>query len=107
MSGQVEAVQQALAPWAAPYLYLNFSDTSRDPASFWEADAYQRLRRVKSAVDPGDLIRSNHPIPPAEVDSGAGNWISRRRSAIRSIPLPVRAAASRVDPSARTLCRAP
>ena len=65
VSGQVEAVQQALAPWTAPYLYLNFSDISRDPASFWEADAYQRLRRVKSAVDPGDLIRSNHPIPPA------------------------------------------
>ena len=34
--------------------------------SFWEARAYQRLRRVKSAVDPGDLIRSNHPIPRAE-----------------------------------------
>ena len=65
VSGQVEAVQQALAPWTAPYRYLNFSDVSRDPASFWEADAYQRLRRVKSAVDPGDLIRSNHPIPPA------------------------------------------
>ena len=65
VSGQVEAVQQALAPWTAPYMYLNFSDTRRDPASFWEADAYQRLRRVKSAVDPGDLIRSNHPIPPA------------------------------------------
>ena len=66
VSGQVEAVQRALAPWTAPYLYLNFSDVSRDPASFWEADAYQRLRRIKSAVDPEDLIRSNHPIPPAE-----------------------------------------
>ena len=65
VSRQVEAVQQALATWTAPYLYLNFSDTSRDPASYWEADAYQRLRRVKAAVDPGDLIRSNHPIPPA------------------------------------------
>ena len=47
-------------------MYLNFADTRRDPASFWEAQAYRRLRRIKSAVDPGDLIRSNHPIPPAE-----------------------------------------
>ena len=71
VAGQVEAVQQALAPWTAPCHYLNFSDISRDPASFWDADAYQRLRRVKSAVDPGDLIRSNHPIPPAPADANA------------------------------------
>jgi hypothetical protein len=65
MRGQVEAISQALAPWVAPYAYLNFADTRRDPASLWEAETYRRLRRVKFAVDPGDLIRSNHPIPPA------------------------------------------
>jgi Berberine and berberine like len=65
LGAQVEAIKQELAPWAAPYMYLNFADTRRDPASFWEAQAYRRLRRVKSAVDPGDLIRANHPIPPA------------------------------------------
>jgi len=64
VGGQVEAIKQALAPWAAQFMHLNFADTRRDPASLWEADAYERLRRVKSAVDPGDLIRSNHPIPP-------------------------------------------
>ena len=26
--------------------------------------AYQRLRRIKAAIDPGDMIRSNHPVPP-------------------------------------------
>ena len=66
VTGQVEAITHALAPWAAPYMYLNFADTRRDPASFWEAQAYRRLRRIKSAVDPRDLIRSNHPIPPAQ-----------------------------------------
>ena len=66
VTAQVEAITHALAPWAAPYMYLNFADTRRDPASFWEAQAYRRLRRIKSAVDPGDLIRSNHPIPPAQ-----------------------------------------
>jgi FAD/FMN-containing dehydrogenase len=63
--GQVEAIKRALAPWTAPYVYLNYAEKKRDPASFWEPKAYQRLRRVKSAVDPGGLIRSNHPIPPA------------------------------------------
>jgi HAMP domain-containing protein len=34
-------------------------------APFWTEQAYQRLRRIKANVDPGDIIRSNHPIPPA------------------------------------------
>jgi hypothetical protein len=65
MLEHVEAITRALAPWAAPYMYLNFADTRRDPASFWDAHANRRLRRVKSAVDPADVIRSNHPIPLA------------------------------------------
>jgi len=46
-------------------MYLNLADTPRDPRSFWTAEAYERLRRVKAAVDPDDIIRSNHPVPPA------------------------------------------
>jgi len=45
-------------------MYLNLACTSRDPASFWSAEAYDRLRRIKAAVDPDNLIRSNHPVPP-------------------------------------------
>jgi hypothetical protein len=60
----VSKVQAALAPWAASQLYLNFTETSPDPASFWTPQAYTRLRRIKAAVDPQDAIRSNHPIPP-------------------------------------------
>jgi FAD/FMN-containing dehydrogenase len=65
LRGQIGAITQTLAPWAAPYMYLNFADTRRDPASLWEAESYRRLRRVKSEVDPQDMIRSNHPIAPA------------------------------------------
>ena len=62
----VDAVgQAAMTPWAARQMYLNFADTSRDPASFWDPQAYSRLRPVKAAVDPEDRIQSNHPIPPA------------------------------------------
>jgi FAD/FMN-containing dehydrogenase len=45
-------------------MYLNVASTSRDPASFWTPEAYDRLRRIKTAIDPHDLIHSNHPIPP-------------------------------------------
>ena len=62
---QVEAVKSALAPWAARHMYLNFADTTRRPAEFWNEQAYHRLRRIKAAVDPADMIRSNHPVPPA------------------------------------------
>ena len=65
VTAQVEAIKSALAPWAARQMYLNFAETQRPAAPFWTEYAYQRLRRIKAAVDPGDLIRSNHPIPPA------------------------------------------
>src|SRR5215469_13299959 len=61
----VEAVISAMRPWSARQMYLNIAGPNRDPASFWPARAYGRLRRIKAAVDPDDLIRSNHPIPPA------------------------------------------
>jgi hypothetical protein len=61
----VGAVHAAMRPWAARQMYLNLADTSRDPASFWTAQAYDRLRAVKAAVDPEDLIRANHPVPPS------------------------------------------
>jgi hypothetical protein len=63
----VAAVTSAAAPWAARQTYLNLSETPRDPASFWTPQAYDRLRRIKAAVDPQNLIRANHPIPPAQL----------------------------------------
>jgi hypothetical protein len=60
----VAAVHTAMRPWAAGQMYLNLADTSRDPASFWTPQAYDRLRRIKTAVDPDDLIRANHAVPP-------------------------------------------
>jgi hypothetical protein len=60
---QVQAVKDALAPWAARQMYLGFAETQQDTATFWTEQAYDRLRRIKTAVDPDDIIRSNHPIP--------------------------------------------
>ena len=60
----VAELQSAMSPWAARQMYLNLAETSQRPGSFWTPEAYDRLRRIKAAVDPGNLIRSNHPIPP-------------------------------------------
>jgi hypothetical protein len=64
----VHSIQEGMAEWAAPQAYLNFTETRRDPASFWDPSAYARLRQIKAAVDPHDRIQSNHPIPPASAD---------------------------------------
>ena len=45
--------------------YLNFSERPTDPARFYSQHAYRRLRAVRAAVDPGNVFRSNHPIPAA------------------------------------------
>jgi FAD/FMN-containing dehydrogenase len=62
----VAAVHAAMRPWADRQMYLNLAETERDPASFWTPQAYDRLRRIKAAVDPDNLIRSNHPVPPCQ-----------------------------------------
>lgn len=54
--------RQALRPWAAPQMYLNFSEDDDDPSTFWTPEDYERLRAVKASVDPDGLIRANHAI---------------------------------------------
>ena len=65
VTAQVEAIKSALAPWAARQTYLNFAETQHPAAPLWTEHAYQRLRRIKAAVDPANLIRDNHPVTPA------------------------------------------
>lgn len=61
---QLGIVRAALASWTARHMVVNFADTKREPEAFWSSEAYARLRRLKEAVDPDDLFRSNHPILP-------------------------------------------
>jgi len=63
--GQVEAVKQAMTPWAARHMILSLADTRRPVEDFWAAPAFERLRAIKATVDPENLIRANHTIPPA------------------------------------------
>ena len=61
----------ALAPWETGSAYLNFVDEPTDPAQFYSADAYARLRRVKAEVDPEGRFRGNHAIDAAERSNGS------------------------------------
>ena len=46
---------------------MNFAETRRKPTTLFSSASYHRLRRIKAIVDPTDLIRSNHPFPPAHL----------------------------------------
>jgi FAD/FMN-containing dehydrogenase len=61
---QIEAITQALAPWAASYITPNFAETGRDAPTLWPESAYRRLRQIKGTVDPDNVIQANHPIAP-------------------------------------------
>ena len=58
----IEAVKDVLSPWAAPRTYLNLAGSSQPCASLWDPPSLRRLRQIKDAVDPSNLIRSNHPV---------------------------------------------
>jgi FAD/FMN-containing dehydrogenase len=55
-------VMQAMAKWDAGTAYMNFAEDAVDPAKFYPAEAYARLRRVKAEVDPAGVFRGNHAI---------------------------------------------
>ena len=63
---QLAIVREALTPYDTGRQYLNFTEEEADPATFYRAEAYRRLRAVKAAVDPDEVFRANHPIAPAD-----------------------------------------
>jgi FAD/FMN-containing dehydrogenase len=60
----LDAVTRAMEPYTSARSYLNFADRQADPSDAFGRSTFERLRRVKSAYDPQDLVRSNHPVPP-------------------------------------------
>ena len=56
------ALRQALAPWESEHTYMNFAETRRNARSLFTEAAYARLRRIKTTADPGNVVRSNHPV---------------------------------------------
>jgi hypothetical protein len=70
--GHLDAVADAMRPHTSARSYLNFADRRADPSAAFDESRNRRLREVKRAYDPEDVIRSNHPTPPlGDVDRDA------------------------------------
>ncbi|MQY10073.1 Mitomycin radical oxidase [Streptomyces sp. RB5] len=66
--GRPPLVVDAMAPWGTGLRFLNFlasPDTAGLARSGYAPDTWARLRAVKARVDPDNLFRFNHNIPPA------------------------------------------
>jgi FAD binding domain/Berberine and berberine like len=63
---QARKVTEAFAPLDAGNAYLNFTEHESDPARFYDADTFVRLREIKRRYDPTNVVRANHEVPPIE-----------------------------------------
>ncbi|SEP79934.1 FAD-binding oxidoreductase [Microlunatus flavus] len=65
MATQAEALALtgALAPWASGSAYLNFVETEGDASGAFTDATWERLRAVRSVVDPDGLFLANHVVP--------------------------------------------
>ena len=71
---------QALTPYDTGRQYLNFTEEETDPATFYRADAYRRLRAVKAAVDPAASSAPTTRSPPTSSGAyGTGTQVGAGR----------------------------
>jgi FAD/FMN-containing dehydrogenase len=70
----IALLQRALTRWDAGRMYLNFAQQPRSGRSLFGEDGYARLRRVKTEVDPDNVLHANHQVEPV-------NRHARRRPA--------------------------
>jgi hypothetical protein len=61
----VDAVQAALRTWDAGRSFANLVERPRPGDELFGEQTHARLRAVKRAYDPDDVIQSNHPVAPA------------------------------------------
>jgi hypothetical protein len=60
----LDALAVTLSPWTAGSSYANFAERPQDGRRLFGVDAHRRLRAIKTAYDPEDVIRANHPVVP-------------------------------------------
>jgi FAD/FMN-containing dehydrogenase len=54
--------RDALARFDTKRSYLNFVERPADPAQFYGAGAYERLKAIRAQIDPDRMMLANHPI---------------------------------------------
>ena len=65
MDEQIAVLLHRLSPWDSGFRYLNFAERELDVRKIFPPESYERLRAIKATVDPTELFRANHRIPPA------------------------------------------
>jgi FAD/FMN-containing dehydrogenase len=68
----VTGAQYAMGPWTTGGVYLNFAERPKAGHALFGGETHARLRRVKTAYDALDMIRSNHPVKPATDEYASG-----------------------------------
>jgi len=63
----LQGVTASLADHRVGY-YANFVEEPADTRQFFDESTWARLRRIKRAYDPTDMIRGNHPIPVSRME---------------------------------------
>jgi FAD/FMN-containing dehydrogenase len=58
----VARVLAAVDPWDSGRDYLNFREDESTGTRLFSGETHQRLRAIKAAVDPANVIRSNHEV---------------------------------------------
>ena len=57
------ALVDALSAYSSGRDYLNFAEEPVDVRRSFPEDTWQRLKGIRSAVDPGGRLLANHPVP--------------------------------------------
>ncbi|HEX6788189.1 MAG TPA: FAD-binding oxidoreductase [Gaiellaceae bacterium] len=60
--GDVARVLAAVDPWESGRDYLNFREDRTTGERLFSGETHARLRAIKEAVDPANVIRSNHEV---------------------------------------------
>jgi hypothetical protein len=58
----VARVLEAVEPWDSGRDYLNFREDRSTGERLFSAERHARLRAIKDAVDPANVLRSNHEL---------------------------------------------
>ncbi len=66
MQGGFSRLRGALGRLASGRHYLNFQEEARDARHAFPREVHDRLRAVKAAYDPADVVLANHPVAPAQ-----------------------------------------
>ena len=65
------ALTGALSAWGSGSAYLNFVEAGTDVSAAYADGVWERLRAVRSVVDPDGVFLANHPVPRLGEDDQA------------------------------------